>query len=38
MKTMIISAFPGCRKIYLLRKQEKYGYSIADIDIFITSR
>lgn len=30
MKTMIVSAFPGCGKTYLYRNQEKYGYKILD--------
>lgn len=30
MKTIIVSAFPGCGKTYLYRNQEKFGYKILD--------
>ena len=32
MKTMIISAFPGCGKTYIYENQEKYNYKVLDSD------
>lgn len=32
MKTIIVSAFPGCGKTYLYANQDKYGYKIIDSD------
>lgn len=32
MKTMIISAFPGCGKTYIYENQSKYNYKIMDSD------
>lgn len=34
MKTVIISAFPGCGKTYLAENQKNLDYTIADIDSY----
>lgn len=34
MRTLIISAFPGCGKTYLTEHQKNLGYYIADIDSY----
>ncbi len=30
LKTITVSAFPGCGETYLYRNQEKFGYKILD--------